>query len=158
MYVCMNDDRSSMIVHFSFISVCSYRYYTGRSEIARICSSSQMHSSEMSYLLSRSFRNSRQLSTYSNVVFSTTGKDFDEKSIVQSIEEIKFPSFTSSHTISSSSSLIVENDPKYREIEIMRANLILCVKGIKFYNEIYRKLMILKSTTFDWTVDGTLYI
>ena len=113
-----------------------------------------MHSSEMSYLLSRSFRNSRQLSTYLNVVFSETGKDFDENSIVKSIEEIKFPTSTSD-TSSSSASLIAENDPQYREMEIMKANLILCVKGIKFYNELYRKLITLRSTSFDWTVDGT---
>lgn len=147
---------------FYWLYKLAMRYYTGRSEIARICSSSQMHSSQMSYLFSRSFRNSRQLSTHVNVVFSEAGKDFDEQSIIKSIEDVKFPVNTSntststaaSSSSSSSASLLSSNDSNYREIEIMKANLILCIREIKFYNQVYRQLITLKSTAFEWTTQG----
>ena len=123
--------------------------------MARICSSSQMHSAHMSFQFSRSFRNSRQLSSYANVVFMSSGKDFDEGSIVKSIQEIKFPTCDNS-TDGSTDSLIASSDPLYREVEIMRANLALCLQSIRFYNRICRELYHLKATSFDWTAEGML--
>lgn len=85
----------------------------------------------------RSLVNSQMLRPYAQVVFNPSAKPFDIESIAKSIEEIK---------LSSTGNGVAADPYSY---SLSRANLLLCLHSMQFYNATLTRMNLLKTTAFD---------
>jgi hypothetical protein len=101
------------------------RYVTKTGEIERICKS--YHNSEMSIRFAKSFRNSRQLSTYSKIVFYP--KLFSVRAVFQNIVKIKHIQVYQADQAGSTTST-----------KMVSMNIMHCLHSLRYVNAVINHL------------------